>query len=125
MINVPVQVSVVVPQLIPWSLHSLTNGGGRQTLLMHVLPAAQAPHSSVAPQPSEMVLQVAPFATQVVGLHCVHMLVTASHTSPVPLHLPQSIKPPQPSEIFPHRPIPRHLPAGSHTLHLFDEPPQI
>jgi len=65
----------------------------------------------VAPQPSEMVLQVAPFATQVVGTHVPQRLAV-----PLPpqvdgaVQSPQLSVAPQPSEIVPQfRPCAAHV----------------
>ena len=73
-------------------------------LFVHTSPLAQVPQASVPPQPSEIVPQSLPAASQVVFEHMLHVCATASQACPAP-QAAQVIGLPQPSTTFPHLPV--------------------
>jgi hypothetical protein len=102
--GVPVHAFTIEPQFFPWRVHSFGSGAGLHMLATQVSVARQGlPHESVPPHPSEIVPHCAPIASQVVGMHGLHVLATVSQAEPAPQDAHVS-SPPQPSGTFPHRP---------------------
>lgn len=91
-------------------------GAQRLVVASQRSPAAHAPQSSVCPQPSEIVPQLAPRAAQVVGVQP-HWFTTP----PPPqvsgsVHSPHERMAPQPSEMRPQRAPKRAQEAGWQVL---------